>query len=72
MMEPKACKYCGFVGFRLTDEDCPAKPKLDKDKHKARLLLKRAAEKLQSYLDEIDGERNDPLASEIEKFLENS
>lgn len=25
----KACQYCGFVGDRQTDEDCPSKPRED-------------------------------------------
>lgn len=32
-------------------------------------LLRRAAEKLQDYIGETDGERNDPLAMEIFKAL---
>lgn len=25
--QPRACRYCGFVAERMTDEDCPAKTK---------------------------------------------
>jgi len=26
-LEPRPCKYCGFIGARLSDEDCPVKRK---------------------------------------------
>lgn len=26
MSNPKPCKYCGFIGSRLSDEDCPENP----------------------------------------------
>lgn len=31
MTEPRACRYCGFVGVRASDEDCP-----ERIRHEAR------------------------------------